>query len=136
MEESTAPAELDILTFWVGPFLLGVDAGQIVRLIRLSHLKHATIGRGTVNGLPIQNLRRACGLGNGAEDAQRQYLVVRRHGEPVACLVDRIGELISVEIARYITPLPPLIVAQTQWQQLWGVCRWGEELVLLVDLGY
>jgi hypothetical protein len=61
-------------------------------------------------------------------------LVVGGGAGEVAYVVDEVGDLITVNLARQIWPLPPLIERHKRWRRLWGVCAWGEELVLLVDL--
>jgi hypothetical protein len=63
-------------------------------------------------------------------------MMVDRAGEMVGYRVDEIGDLITVEIASQVWPLPPLFFVQKRWQQLWGICQWEGELVLLVDLQY
>jgi chemotaxis signal transduction protein len=82
------------------------------------------------------DLRSACGLARETDEEQRQLLVVDRAGEKVGYRVDQVVELITIDIAMYIWPLPPLLEIQKRWRQLWGVCQWENELVLLVDLQY
>jgi hypothetical protein len=52
----------------------------------------------------------------------------------VAHVVDRVGDLITVNLAHQIWPLLPLIEGHKRWRQLWGMCASGDELALLVDL--
>jgi len=52
----------------------------------------------------------------------------------VAYVVDQVGDFITVNLARQIWPLPPLVERHKRWRGLWGVCAWRDELVLLVDL--
>jgi hypothetical protein len=132
--EITAP--LEILTFWVGPFLLGVEAAQIVQLYRSSEQRASTNGATSADDLMTLDLRRACGLPAAPTGAQKQLLVVKQAGEQVGYEVDRVADLITVDMSRQVWPLPSLLQVQKRWQQLWGVCRWRDELVLLVDLGY
>ena len=61
-------------------------------------------------------------------------LVVGGGGGELAYMVDQVGDRITVNMVQQIRPLPPLIERQKRWQRLWGVCAWGDELVLLVDL--
>ena len=114
MVDSSEDATLAILTFWVGPFLLGVEADQISQLTRPSGQR----------------------LSTHISEEQRQLLLVDRAGEKVGYRVDQVGELVTIDIAMYIWPLPPLLEIQKRWRQLWGVCQWENELVLLVDLQY
>jgi chemotaxis signal transduction protein len=86
--------------------------------------------------LKVMDLRSACGLPRETDEEQRQLLVVDRAGERVGYRVDQVGELVTIDIAMYIWPLPPLLEIQKRWRQLWGVCQWENELVLLVDLQY
>ena len=136
MVDSSEDATLAILTFWVGPFLLGVEADQIAELTRPSSQRPSSHrGEGT-SDLKVMDLRSVCGLPRETDEEQRQLLVVNQAGEKVGYRVDQIGELITVNIAMYIWPLPPLLEIQKRWRQLWGVCQWENELVLLVDLQY
>jgi hypothetical protein len=132
MEETAAT--LDILTFWVGPFLLGMDADQVARLPRRISGEPSTAEIGVVDELPVWDLYHVCGQEQTSN--KKQFLVVERAGEMIAYGVDRIGELITVEVAKHIRPLPVLLQVQKRWQQLWGICHWEDELVLLVDLEY
>jgi chemotaxis signal transduction protein len=126
VEESALPTTLDILTFRVGPFLLGTEAGPVVRLARLSF--------GAGDCAPLDDLRRWCGLEPTAAETWRHLLVVGGGAGEVAYIVDQVGDLITVNPAGQIWPLPPLIEKHKRWRRLWGVCTWGAELVLLVDL--
>ncbi|MFP3870978.1 MAG: chemotaxis protein CheW [Syntrophobacteria bacterium] len=136
MERTDVPAELDILTFWVDSFLLGVEADQIAWLASLSRRELATSGKKGGAGLPVEDLRLSCGLSPASDEAQQQFLVVNRAGRKVAYMVDRVGDLITVMVFEHIKPLPPPVDMQKQWQQLWGVCEWEDQLVFLVDLEY
>ena len=127
---------LAILTFWVGPFLLGVEADQIVRLPSPPRQNSPNQDIGSDDGLPRLDLRTACGLPPSSTQDWRQVLVIDRGGEQVGYEVDIIGDLILVDIARHVWRLPPLLEVQKGWQQLWGVCQWKDELVMLVDLRY
>ena len=129
-------ATLAILTFWVGPFFLGVEADQIVRLPPPPRQMSPTPDLGLVDHLPMLDLRMACGLPPAPSEAHRQILVIDRGGEKMGYKVDKVGDLISVDMARHVWKLPPLLEVQKQWKQLWGVCQWKDELVLLVDLQY
>jgi chemotaxis signal transduction protein len=88
--------------------------------------------------MAVVDLRRRCGLEPlfGAAEARGHLLVVPGATGKVAYLVDRVGEIITVNLARQMWPLPPLIERQKCWPQLWGVCEWRDELVLLVDLAW
>jgi chemotaxis signal transduction protein len=136
MVETNEIATLVILTFRVGPFLLGVEADQIAQLPRTAQQEPPTHGTGVVDELPTLDLRPACGLPPAANEEQWQLLLVKMAGEMVGYKVDQVGDLITVDIARHIWPLPPILDDQKQWQQLWGVCQWADDLVLLVDLQY
>jgi len=136
MLKNERAAHLEILTFWVGPFLLGVEAAQIVHLHRPSEHMFSTNDAGSADDLVMLDLRSACGLSLAREGEEKQLLVVNQAGEKVGYEVDQVGDLITVDLRNHVWPLPPLLQAQKQWQQLWGVCRWRDELVLLVDLAY
>jgi hypothetical protein len=136
MEKTKEVTTLEILTFWVGPFLLGVEAGQIASLPGPFNRELPIHNGEGIDELPIFDLRPACGLPVATNTQQCQALLVNRAGEMVAYLVDQVADLITVEIGGQIWPLPPLLDVQKRWQQLWGVCQWNGQLVLLVDLQY
>lgn len=136
MVETGEAATLAILTFWVGPFLLGVEADQIVRLPPPPRQLSPTPDLRPVDHLPMLDLRKPCGLPPAPSEVHRQILVVERGGERMGYKVDMVGDLILVDMARHVWRLPPLLEVQKQWKQLWGVCQWKDELVLLVDLQY
>ena len=136
MVDSSEAATFAILTFWVGPFLLGVEADQIAQLSSPSGQRPLTAVSEGASDFRVMDLRSTCGLPRETNEEQRQLLVVDQAGEKVGYEVDQIGELITVDIAMYIWPLPPLLEIQKRWRQLWGVCQWENELVLLVDLQY
>ena len=129
-------AALAILTFRVGPYLLGVEAEQIAQLPRPAEQNQPTYGNGDLNDIKMLDLRPACDLPPATKAQQSQVMMVDRAGEMVGYRVDEIGDLITVEIASQVWPLPPLFFVQKRWQQLWGICQWEGELVLLVDLQY
>ena len=136
MLETNEVVSLEILTFWVGPFLLGVEASQIALLPRPYQQETTAPSNETVDELNMLDLRVVCGLPPSTNDTESQLLLVNRAGDVMAYIVDRIRDLINIEVAKHIWPLPPLLDVQKGWQQLWGVCQWGDELVLLVDLQY
>ena len=136
MVDSSEAATLAILTFRVGSFLLGVEADQIAQLTRPSGQRLLTPVSEGASDLKVMDLRSLCGLPRETDKEQRQLLVVDRAGERVGYRVDQVGELINIDIAMYIWPLPPLLEVQKRWRQLWGVCQWENKLVLLVDLQY
>jgi CheW-like domain len=125
VEVSALPTTLDVLTFRVGPFLLGTEARPVARLAMLT--------LGVADCAHRVDLRRWCGLGPAA-GARQQLLVVGGEAGELAYVVDQVGDLITVNLARQIWPLPSLIERHKRWRRLWGVCAWGDELVLLVDL--
>ncbi len=136
MVETNEVATLAILTFRVGPFLLGVEADQIAQLPRTAHQEPPTNTTTIADELLMLDLRTACGLPPMTHEEEWQLLVIHRDEEMVGYKVDQVGDLITVEITRHIWPLPPLLDVQKTWQQLWGVCEWADDLVLLVDLQY
>ena len=129
-------ATLAILTFWVGPFLLGVEVDQIARLPRPSEQMSPIHYFGAADELTMLDLRTACGLPPTPSEEPQQLLVIDRAGEKVGYKVDKIGDLITVDLSTGVWTLPPLVEVHRRWKQLWGVCQWKDELVLLVDLQY
>lgn len=136
MVDTEEAATLAILTFWVGPFLLGVEADQIARLPRPSEQMSPTQDSGAVDELKMLDLRTACGLPPAPSEETRQLLVIDQAGEKMGYKVDKVGDLITVDMSTHVWTLPPLLEVQRRWKQLWGVCQWKDELVLLVDLQY
>ncbi len=136
MLDTDEAASLAILTFRVGPYLLGVEAEQIAQLPRPADQNQPINGNRDWDDIRMLDLRPACDLPPAPNEQQSQLLMVDRAGEMVGYKVDQIGDLITVEVANHVWSLPPLFFVQKRWQQLWGVCQWEGELVLLVDLQY
>ena len=136
MVDTDGAATLTILTFRVGPYLLGAEAEQIAQLPRLANQNQTVNENGDFDDIRTLDLRSICDLQPAPNEQQSQLLMVDRAGEMVGYKVDQIGDLITVEVANHVWPLPPLLLVQKRWQQLWGVCQWEGELVLLVDLQY
>ena len=76
MVDSREAATLAILTFWVGPFLLGVEADQIAQLTRPPGQRLSTHINDVASELKVMDLRAACGLARETDEEQRQLLVV------------------------------------------------------------
>ena len=136
MLDTDETATLAILTFRVGPYLLGTEAKQIAQLPRPAEQNPLTYENGELDEIETVDLRPDCDLPPATNEDQSQLLMVARAGVMVGYKVDQLGDLITVEISRQVWPLPPLLLIQKRWQQLWGVCQWEDELVLLVDLQY
>ncbi len=136
MVDTDGAATLTILTFRVGPYLLGAEAEQIAQLPRPANQNQTVNENGDFDDIRTLDLRSICDLQPAPNEQQSQLLMVDRAGEMVGYKVDQIGDLITVEVANHVWPLPPLLLVQKRWQQLWGVCQWEGELVLLVDLQY
>lgn len=92
MEDCALSATLDILTFRVGPFLLGTEAGSVARLAKLSC--------GVGDYAPLVDLRRWCNLEPSAEETRRDLLAVGGGTDEVAYVVDQVGDFITVNLAR------------------------------------
>ena len=110
MLETNEVVSLEILTFWVGPFLLGVEACQIALLPKPSQQETRAPSDETMDELTMLDLRVVCGLEPSTDDTESQLLLVNRAGDVMAYIVDRIRDLIKVEVAKDIRPLPPLLV--------------------------
>jgi hypothetical protein len=136
MASTEEASTLAILTFWVGPFLLGVEADQFVWVPKPPRKNQTTLDIGSSDSFPHLDLRTTCGLSPAPAEDRQQLLLINRGGEQVGYKVDKIGDLILVDMARHVWKLPRLLEIHKRWQQLWGVCQWEDELVLLVDLQY
>ena len=136
MLDTDESATLAILTFRVGPYLLGTEVTQIAQFIRPAEQNLRTYGNGELDEIKTVDLRPDCDLPPAKNEDQSQLLMVHRAEGMVGYKVDQLGDLITVEIAKHVWPLPPLLLIQKRWQQLWGVCQWEDDLVLLVDLQY
>ena len=136
MLDTDETATLAILTFQVGPYLLGAEAKQIAQLPRPVEQNLLTCENERLDEVEMVDLRQDCDLPPAKNEEQSQLLMVDRAGVMVGYKVDQLGDLISVEISKHVWPLPPLLFIQRRWQQLWGVCQWEDDLILLVDLQY
>ena len=73
------------------------------------------------------------GLGTVASGRDNRILIVDWQGEPIGLLVDSVADAIDIR-PDMLAPAPPNLHG-VQSRKLRGVCRGGERLVALLDLG-
>ena len=81
----------------------------------------------------VIDLRSRLGLGKVASGPDNRILIVDWQGEPIGLLVDCVADAIEIR-QDTLAPAPPNLHG-VQSRKLRGVCRGGERLVALLDLG-
>ena len=97
MLDTDDTATLAILTFRVGPYLLGAEAKQIAQLPRTAEQNLLTYENGELDDIRTVDLRPDCNLPPATNEVQSQFLMVDRAGGMVGYKVDQLGDLITVE---------------------------------------
>ncbi len=105
--------EVEFVTFYVGPLLLGAEIGQVVEINR--HLDIAPVAhapqwvRGVINlrgeVVTVLDLRHMLGLDRVQIGQQTRNVVINADGERVGLLVDRIADVVKT-FKNEIKPLP------------------------------
>lgn len=133
--------EVEFVTFYVGPLLLGAEISQVEEINR--HLDIAPVAhapqwvQGVVNlrgdVVTVVDLRHVLGLGRIQIGRQTRNVVISADGERVGLLVDRIADVVKT-YRNDINALPAnLTTAQGRFFQ--GVVELDHGLLAVLNLG-
>ena len=130
-----------VATFLLGEAAFGIDAQQVQEVARvcdITTVHHAppdVVGIRNLRGRIVTaiDLRSRLGLGQVQASADNRILIVDWQGEPVGLLVDSVADTIETS-PENLAPAPPNLHG-VQSRKLRGVCRGGERLVALLELG-
>ena len=138
--KKSAPADLQLATFYVGDLLLSLPIDfvqEINRNLDLTEVPHAPPHvRGVINlrgdVATVIDLRRILGLGAAEVTPQSRNLIVRSGDESIGLWVDRIADIISITTDG-ITPSPANI-SGADGRYFKGVYRTDSEIVVILDV--
>jgi len=130
-----------VATFLLGDAAFGVDALQVQEVTRVCditpvhHAPRDVVGIRNLRGriVTVIDLRSRLGLGTVAPGRDNRILIVDLQGEPIGLLVDSVADAVLVNRNTLMPPPPNLHGVQSR--KLRGVCRAGERLVALLELG-
>ena len=140
-EDKSVDDALLIATFLLGDAAFGIDAQQVQEVARvcdITPVHHAppdVVGIRNLRGriVTVIDLRSRLGLGTVASGHDNRIMIVDWQGEPIGLLVDSVTDAIEIR-PDTLAPAPPNLHG-VRSRMLRGVCRGGERLVPLLDLG-
>jgi purine-binding chemotaxis protein CheW len=132
--------ELELVTFFVGPHLLGAEIGRVEEINRhvnptpVAHAPEAVRGVVNLRGevVTVLDLRNILGLGRTEIDKQTRNVVVNYGGERVGLLVDRIADVVNTRWSE-IKP-PPANLSGIAGRFFDGVHEMDRQLLTVLDL--
>ncbi len=140
-QESTVAATGEpVVTFYVGPLLLGLPIAQVREINRqldFTPVPHAPPGvRGVVNlrgeVVTVLDLHHVLGLPSAEVTRQTRNLIVFYRGEVVGLLVDQVADILEVDL-QAVTP-PPANLHGAEGRFFRGVVPLEHDILVLLDL--
>lgn len=137
---STSSETKQLATFYVADMCLALEISTIQEIIRdtkITPVPHAPAQlRGVINlrgeVTTVIDLRQVLGLPPLDISADTQTLIVRSQGESIGLIVDRVGDICSVETSAIVPPPPN--VDSVDGRFLEGVCQRKSEIILVLNL--
>ncbi|NLM98115.1 MAG: purine-binding chemotaxis protein CheW [Halanaerobiaceae bacterium] len=134
--------EKQFIVFSIGEEKFGVDVSQIKQIIPVSEYTLVPNAPSFVRGvidlrgdiIPIVNLKSRLALkGIGSQAKEPKIIIVELDNNIIGMEVDSVSEMIRV----YLDEIneAPDIVKGINRDYLYGVTKWGEHLLILLDLG-
>jgi purine-binding chemotaxis protein CheW len=136
----TSSEPLQLATFYVGDVCLALEIGQIQEILRgmsvtlVPHAPPEVTGVVNLRGevTTVLDLRRLLGLPPAPITQNTRTLIVRSQGESMGLIVDRIGDICTVD-SRSIVPPPPN-VSSVDGRFLRGVSPTKSDIIFILDL--
>jgi len=117
--------ELWIMTFSVIGIRMGVDVGQVSRMLEP--------GQAEVEELQVVAIHERLSFRDRNVSYRSPRILLLRDRGTVGVMIDQPEDIIAVKLD-HIRPLPPVFGAGMKTTIVWGVALIEEEIVLLVDL--
>lgn len=129
----------DICTFHLGPYLFGFDVSAVQEVLVQQLITPVPLAPPAVSGVMhlrgqivmTIDLRRRLELEPREAGEQPVSIVVRTQGDPVAFLVDRAGDVLSVERDQF--ERPPDTLRGAARELILGAYKQPDHLLLLLD---
>ncbi len=139
-QSANLAGEMELVTFYVGGLLMGVDihkVEEINRHITLTPVPHAfDYVRGVINlrgeVVTIVDLRTILDLDNGKQTECARNVVVNSNGEQIGLLIDRVADVIRAKPDE-IEP-PPANVSGVDGRFFKGLFKLENELLVILDV--
>jgi purine-binding chemotaxis protein CheW len=127
-------------TFRVGHLHLGVDVRHVQEVLHMQEVTPVPLAPAVVEGLinlrgqivTALNMRRRLGLSPQPEGDQSINMVIFTEHGAVGLLIDEIGEVLDGE-GGFLEDLPDN-VAHAHRELIQGICKWGDRLVMVLDV--
>lgn len=138
--ESNGRQEIQLACFRIGEEYYGLDILRIREVIRPQKLtpvpKAPEFVEGVINlrgaVIPVVDLRRRFGSAAASDGKKTRVIICVLSGKMLGLIVDEVAE-----VRRYsrqeVQPAPRFLKGQGA-EFFLGVCRWGDDLVMIVDL--
>ncbi|MDA0587146.1 MAG: chemotaxis protein CheW [Planctomycetota bacterium] len=131
----------ELCTFELDGLLFGIDVQQTQEIITDQPVTPVPLAAHMVRGLvnlrgqivTAIDLRECLGLTARPEGSRMVNLIVQHEGEPVSFLVDRMGDVISVDGSMF-EPSPETL-DRAVIELIRGACKLSDRLLLILDAG-
>ena len=131
----------ELCTFELDGLLFGIDVQQTQEIITDQPVTPVPLAAHMVRGLvnlrgqivTAIDLRECLGLAARPEGSRMVNLIVQHEGEPVSFLVDRMGDVISVDGSMF-EPSPETL-DRAVIELIRGACKLSDRLLLILDAG-
>ncbi|MDN5346725.1 MAG: purine-binding chemotaxis protein CheW [Clostridia bacterium] len=138
--EKRGAGEIQLVVFQLAGETYGVDIGNVHEIIRMQPITDVPRAPEFVEGvinlrgriIPVIDLHKRFGLPPAEETGSTRIMVVEVAGMTVGMIVDSVSEVLRLP-AENIEPPPPMI-SGVDVAYLRGVGKWGEKLIILLDL--
>lgn len=136
---STAMEHTQYCTFWLRDMYFGIDVHHVQEVLRPQEMTNVPLVCGHIGGLinlrgqivTAVDLRARLGLPANESGEPPMNIVVHADGDVVSLLVDRIGEVLDVDITAFEPPPPTL--GGPYREVIRSVNRLDNELLCLFD---
>ena len=129
-----------LCTFELDGLLFGIDVQQTQEIITDQPVTPVPLAAHLVRGLinlrgqivTAIDLRECLGLPARPEDYRTVNLIVQHEGEPVSFLVDRMGDVVSVDESMFEPP--PETLDPAAIELIRGACKLSDRLLMTLDV--
>jgi purine-binding chemotaxis protein CheW len=127
-------------TLSVGDLLLGIDVAEVQEVLRSTSITPVPLAHPAIRGLinlrgqivTAIDLRRRLGLDDADEAVEFTIMVLGTAGEPLALVVDSVGDVVEVEESTFEPP-PKTLKGEAR-RMITGAYKLERTLLLILDL--
>ena len=141
-EEAIEEKLIQMIGFYIGPELFGVDVLMVQEIIRMAPITSVPNAPAFITGvinlrgniIPVIDLRRRLSLESAKTgiDSGKRILVVNVAGRTTGFIVDSVSKVMKISTDD-IEPPPDIVVAGLKSKYILGVCKVSETLLILLD---